>query len=76
MKNSLKIFRDTNGIPHVDAENLTDMYWGNGYVHAKDRGMQMLLMRILGQGRVSEILDWKYVFKRKNKSKKNDKTDS
>jgi len=57
MKNSLKIFRDTNGIPHVDAENLTDMYWGNGYVHAKDRGMQMLLMRILGQGRVSEILD-------------------
>ncbi|MCK5097243.1 MAG: penicillin acylase family protein, partial [Desulfobacteraceae bacterium] len=27
------------------------------YVHARDRGMQMLLMRILGQGRVSEILD-------------------
>jgi len=57
MKKGLEIFRDTMGIPHVDAENLTDLYWGNGYVHAKDRGMQMLLMRILGQGRVSEILD-------------------
>ena len=45
------------GIPHIDAENLADMYWGNGFVHATDRGMQMLLMRILGQGRASEILD-------------------
>ncbi len=53
----IKIYRDENGIPHVDAENLSDMYWGNGYVHATDRGMQMLLMRILGQGRASEILD-------------------
>ena len=57
MKKGLKIFRDTMGIPHIEADNLTDMYWGNGYVHAKDRGMQMLLMRILGQGMVSEILD-------------------
>ena len=57
MKKGIKIWRDKMGIPHVDAENLTDMYWGNGYVHATDRGMQMLLMRILGQGRASEILD-------------------
>ena len=57
MKKGIEIWRDELGIPHVDAENLSDMYWGNGYVHATDRGMQMLLMRILGQGRVSEILD-------------------
>ena len=57
MKKGIKIWRDKTGIPHVDAENLSDMYWGNGYVHATDRGMQMLLMRILGQGRASEILD-------------------
>ncbi|MCK5097760.1 MAG: penicillin acylase family protein, partial [Desulfobacteraceae bacterium] len=57
MKQGVKIWRDKMGIPHVDAENLSDLYWGNGYVHARDRGMQMLLMRILGQGRVSEILD-------------------
>ena len=57
MKKNLKIWRDKNGIPHVEAENEIDVYWGQGYVHAKDRGMQMLLMRILGQGRVSELLD-------------------
>ena len=57
MKPGVQIWRDDMGIPHIDAENLSDMYWGNGYVHATDRGMQMLLMRILGQGRASEILD-------------------
>jgi len=57
MKKGIKIWRDKKGIPHVGAENLSDMYWGNGYVHATDRGLQMLLMRILGQGRASEILD-------------------
>ena len=57
MKTGINIWRDEAGIPHIDAENLSDLYWGNGYVHATDRGMQMLLMRILGQGRASEILD-------------------
>ena len=57
MKENLKIWRDKNGIPHVEALNEADMYWGQGYVHATDRGMQILLMRILGQGRVSELLD-------------------
>ena len=28
-----------------------------GYAHGRDRGMQMLMMRILGQGRTSELLD-------------------
>jgi penicillin amidase len=57
MKKDLRIWRDRNGIPHVDADNESDMYWGQGYAHATDRGMQMLLMRILGQGRASELLD-------------------
>jgi len=57
MKENVKIERDTNGIPHVQAENEAGLYWGEGWVHARDRGMQMLLMRILGQGRGSELLD-------------------
>lgn len=28
MKNTTKIWRDDNGIPHVEAENLNDMNWG------------------------------------------------
>lgn len=57
MKAGVKIWRDENGIPHVEAANELDMYWGQGYAHAIDRGMQLLFMRILGQGRVSELLD-------------------
>lgn len=57
MKAGVQIYRDKNGIPHVEADNVPDMYWGQGYVHATDRGMQLLFMRILGQGRVSELLD-------------------
>ena len=57
MEKNVNIWRDKNGIPHVEATNESDMYWGQGYVHATDRAMQMLLMRILGQGRVSELLD-------------------
>jgi acyl-homoserine lactone acylase PvdQ len=52
-----KIWRDQNGIPHVEANDVAQMYRGQGYVHACDRGMQLLLMRILGQGRACELLD-------------------
>lgn len=52
-----KIFRDKNGTAHVEAQTFDDMYWGQGFVHARDRGMQMLMMRILGQGRLCETLN-------------------
>lgn len=51
------ITRDRNGIPHVRATTEAGMYRGQGAAHATDRGLQMLFMRILGQGRVSECLD-------------------
>ncbi len=40
----------------MEAEKIIDLYRGMGFVHATDRGIQMLLMRILGQGRASELL--------------------
>lgn len=57
MREDIKISRDQNGIPHIEADDLNGLYMGQGYVHARDRGMQMLLMRILGKGRASELLD-------------------
>ena len=57
MLKNIDIWRDENGVPHVEADNLADLYWGQGYVHARDRGLQMLLMRILGQGRLCELID-------------------
>ena len=51
------IYRDEHGIPHIRCNAKEDLFWGQGYVHAADRGMQMILMRTLGQGRASELLD-------------------
>jgi penicillin G amidase len=53
----VSIKRDEHGIPHIEADCEANMYWGQGWCHAEDRGMQMTLMRILGQGRASELLD-------------------
>jgi acyl-homoserine lactone acylase PvdQ len=49
--------RDEHGIPQIHASDINGLYWGMGYWHMKDRGLQMLLMRILGQGRTAELLD-------------------
>lgn len=49
--------RDEHGIPQIAADDLTGLHWGMGYCHAMDRGMQMLIMRILGRGRAAELLD-------------------
>ncbi|MGB5702323.1 MAG: penicillin acylase family protein [Polyangiales bacterium] len=49
--------RDEHGIPEITADDIDGLYWGMGYCHAMDRGLQMLLMRILGQGRAAELLD-------------------
>jgi len=54
MSNNGEIWRDGNGVCHIEAKNKSDAYRLMGYAHGKDRGMQMLLMRILGQGRASE----------------------
>ena len=53
----VKIQRDEFGVPHIRAGDLEGAYWGMGYAHAMDRGRQMALMRLLGQGRVAECLD-------------------
>ncbi len=49
--------RDEHGIPQIAADDINGLYWGMGYCHAMDRGLQMLIMRILGQGRAAELLD-------------------
>lgn len=57
MKPGINIQRDENGVPHVKANAREDVYWGQGYVHGHDRAMQLILMRILGTGRLAEFLD-------------------
>ena len=53
----LAMDRDAHGVPHIRADNEADLYRGLGYCHGFDRGLQVLLVRILAAGRGSELLD-------------------
>lgn len=57
MKSGVTIGRDAHGVPHITANHQDDAFWGQGYAHAVDRGLQLLLMRVLGQGRLCECLE-------------------
>ena len=52
----LTIKRNQFGVPIIRARSLKDALWGSGYAHALDRSTQILMMRILGQGRLCELL--------------------
>lgn len=56
-KENIVIERNAEGVAKVKVMNEADLYYGMGYCHAMDRGLQMMLMRIIGQGRGSEFLD-------------------
>ncbi len=53
----IEVMRDTHGVPHVRVTTEADLYRGLGNCHAVDRALPMLLLRILGTGRGSEILE-------------------
>ncbi len=52
---------DERGVPHIRAENETDLYRALGYVQAQDRLFQMEMMRRLAEGELAEILGPKLV---------------
>ena len=56
LKDTVHIYRDEFGIPHIYANNPEDMFFAQGYVHAQDRMWQMEFWRHISQGRVSEIV--------------------
>ena len=49
--------RTSNGTVIIKSSSEEAMYEQLGIAHATDRGLQMLLMRILGKGRAAEILE-------------------
>ncbi len=55
LRDSLSIYRNPSGIPHVIATSDEDVFFGIGYAHAQDRLWQMDMSRRYGQGRLSEI---------------------
>ncbi len=53
---SVEIIRDRWAVPHIYAQNLTDLAFAQGYVHAQERLFQMDFSRRMVAGRLSEIL--------------------
>ncbi|MCJ8170426.1 penicillin acylase family protein [Atopomonas sediminilitoris] len=47
---------DTTGVPHIKAQNETDLYRALGYVQAQDRLFQMEMLRRLARGQLAEVL--------------------
>ncbi|MGB5315848.1 MAG: penicillin acylase family protein, partial [Robiginitalea sp.] len=55
LQDSVTVYFDTYGIPHIYAENEPDAFRALGYVHAQDRLWQMEILRRVAPGRLSEV---------------------
>ena len=44
------VARDANGVPHIEAATWLDALSGLGYMHAVDRGTQLLFARSVASG--------------------------
>lgn len=51
----VETLRDANGVPHIVAATKADAMSALGYAHAQDRFWQMEVLRMTGQGRLSEM---------------------
>jgi penicillin amidase len=51
----VEIITDRYGVPHIYAQNEDDLFFAQGYVHARERLWQMELNRRITSGRLSEI---------------------
>lgn len=56
LQSSVTVRYDERGVPHIRAENDTDLYRALGYVHAQDRLFQMEVLRRLARGELAEVL--------------------
>nr|WP_299339948.1 penicillin acylase family protein [Allomuricauda sp.] len=55
LNETVNVYFDPYGIPHIYAENETDAFRALGYVHAQDRLWQMELLRRIATGGLSEV---------------------
>lgn len=56
LEKEVEVIRDRQGVPHIKAESLKDLYFAQGYVQAQDRLFQMDLSRRQASGMLSEAV--------------------
>ncbi len=52
----VEIYRDSLGVPHIQASSEVDAYFGWGFAHAQDRLAQMLWLLMSARGRTAEVI--------------------
>src|SRR5581483_8517080 len=57
----VNVLRDVHGIPTIEAANLNDLFFAQGYVTAQDRLWQMDVLRRVAAGQLSDILGPEFV---------------
>ena len=55
LTSSVEVMRDERGIPQIYADNIDDLFYTQGYVHAQDRFWEMDFRRHITSGRLSEM---------------------
>ncbi|MCX6002517.1 MAG: penicillin acylase family protein [Chloroflexi bacterium] len=55
LNGSVEVIRDANGIPHIYAKNMHDLFFAQGYAQAQDRWWQMEFFRKTCGGRIEEL---------------------
>jgi penicillin amidase len=56
LQKKVDVVYDAYGVPHIYAQNARDAYFSLGYAHAQDRLFQMVMIRRVVEGRLSELL--------------------
>jgi penicillin amidase len=56
LQQKVVVSRDAHGVPTLDASNLPDLFFAQGYVTAQDRLWQMDMMRRFALGHLSEVV--------------------
>lgn len=57
----VEVFRDANGVPHIEAKSMKDLFMAQGFVTAQDRMFQMDLSRRQASGMLSEVIGEKTI---------------
>ncbi len=56
LRQPVEVYTDDQGMPHIYAQTLEDLFYTNGYVQARDRLGQMEFYRRVATGTLSELL--------------------
>lgn len=52
----VRVLEGQNGVPHIIGQSDSDVFFGMGYLHARERMWQLEMQRRIARGRLSEVL--------------------